>query len=480
MKIFSIQPNIKSANRRVLKAVFSRGSLFIVSMLLLAFAVAIQAMSPKRASADPLPVVHVSGTLASDQTWTSGNVYMVDDTLTIPDNKTLTIAPGTIVKYALDGGNNYGINVSEYGTLNVDGSSGANIIFTSSQDDSVGGDSDGNGASTGNVNNVHRAILNSGGTLSVAYADFRVGQDGALYTVCGSSNSTVTNSVFKSGVIVDHCPASQLTLQRNQFNTSSDYQNYALFANSSDASSITLSGTDKNNFTGSGKSLGLRLYNSSIGTGRTWTVDSNTNAVLSIYNQLKVDGTLNIGSGTIVKLEASSNPWSMIQATKSGSVVNIDGSSDNPVVFTSYRDDSIGGDTNGDGNSGGASADIFSTLSNAQGGTLNVTHADFHFGRSNAVTIECPQHTGDTTVTDSTFRSGFSVTDCSQGTLSLQRNVFELADAYAGPAILSGGTNTLQGIVFSGPNKNIFTGTGRHVAVSLSRYIGEGETTKYI
>jgi pimeloyl-ACP methyl ester carboxylesterase len=87
----------------------------------------------------------IQGTLPTGTTiWTkAASPYLITDTLTIPIDATLTIEPGTIIKI---GGNFF---VYIYGILNAgEGTSTEPVIFTSSKDDSVGGDSNSDATST--------------------------------------------------------------------------------------------------------------------------------------------------------------------------------------------------------------------------------------------------------------------------------------------------------------------------------------------
>ena len=78
------------------------------------------------------------GTLEADTVWTGGgNVYYVNGTVTVPQDISLSILQGAIVKLE---GEVY-LNVS--GTLTVSGTRQEPVYFTSYRDDSVGGDSDG-------------------------------------------------------------------------------------------------------------------------------------------------------------------------------------------------------------------------------------------------------------------------------------------------------------------------------------------------
>ena len=86
-----------------------------------------------------------SGTIATNETWTSAQVNVVGGNVTIPSGVTVTVQPGAIVKF-VDG---TGITIQSGGTLNAAGAtSAAPIIFTSLEDDTVGGDTKMDGGAT--------------------------------------------------------------------------------------------------------------------------------------------------------------------------------------------------------------------------------------------------------------------------------------------------------------------------------------------
>ena len=77
--------------------------------------------------------------------------------------------------------------------------------------------------------------------------------------------------------------------------------------------------------------------------------------------------TLTLAAGTVIKAN------SCAQLAVYGSLV-ADGTAADPVVFTSYADDSVGGDTNADGSVSSPAAGDWSGIY-AQGGSLSLDHA---------------------------------------------------------------------------------------------------------
>ena len=88
------------------------------------------------------PKVTLSGTISADEIWRGHNIYCVTGNLTVASGKTLTIMPGTIVKFAA------GLSLTVNGTLDAQGTRAAPIIFTSLKDDEHGGDTNGDGEKT--------------------------------------------------------------------------------------------------------------------------------------------------------------------------------------------------------------------------------------------------------------------------------------------------------------------------------------------
>ena len=47
---------------------------------------------------DSIESIDIQGEISSDETWTTGNIYILNDRVTVVDGATLTIEPGVIVK----------------------------------------------------------------------------------------------------------------------------------------------------------------------------------------------------------------------------------------------------------------------------------------------------------------------------------------------------------------------------------------------
>ncbi|GAB4098176.1 hypothetical protein [Sinomonas halotolerans] len=104
--------------------------------------------------AGPLPVAHATTgtvitnqTLTANTTWTTaGSPYWIQNELTINAGVRLTIEPGVVVKIG-NPSDRYG-RISVNGQLIALGTSAAPVVFTSHRDDSIAGDTNGDGGAT--------------------------------------------------------------------------------------------------------------------------------------------------------------------------------------------------------------------------------------------------------------------------------------------------------------------------------------------
>lgn len=92
------------------------------------------------------PVVNVSGHISANTTWKGTTTYVVTGDTTVDTDTVLTIEPGAIIKFRPAVGTTRAFIIR--GTINAAGTSTNSIIFTSNLDDSVGGDTNGDGSAT--------------------------------------------------------------------------------------------------------------------------------------------------------------------------------------------------------------------------------------------------------------------------------------------------------------------------------------------
>src|SRR5690348_13461754 len=169
--------------------------------------------------------ITVSSNITSDATWTSDNIYVIANEISVTSGATLTIQAGTIVKLQQYCGITVGSNGSG---LNAQGSGTATsqrVFFTAYSDDTLGGDTNGNGASSGSPgywaylgddpggtatftyalvryggNFDHGSnILNKGGSMTFSHAEISYAQNNGIYQEGGSldmSDSAVHDNYY--------------------------------------------------------------------------------------------------------------------------------------------------------------------------------------------------------------------------------------------------------------------------------------------
>jgi hypothetical protein len=93
---------------------------------------------------DRYHAIAVSGTISTNGQWPAleGMPYLATSSLTVAVGGTLTLPASAIVKFV------DGVYLYDYGSLDLQGGQGTETIFTSWHDDAVGGDTNGNGATT--------------------------------------------------------------------------------------------------------------------------------------------------------------------------------------------------------------------------------------------------------------------------------------------------------------------------------------------
>ncbi|MBN2451204.1 MAG: RHS repeat protein, partial [Lentisphaeria bacterium] len=147
-----------------------------------------------------IATVH-SGMLATDEAWPGDAVHHLTGDLIVPNNVTLTLSAGAVVKLAVG----KSLIVQTGGTLIVAGNAAQPVVITSERDDSVGGDTNGDGSNTHPAPGDWYRIHVDGGVADLRHAQIRYGSgidsvSAGLIRTTGAAQVTVDNSFLADGL----------------------------------------------------------------------------------------------------------------------------------------------------------------------------------------------------------------------------------------------------------------------------------------
>lgn len=295
----------------------------------------------------------VGTTISTPTTWTAGNVYVVREQVTV--TSVLTIEPGTIIKLDVDGQ----FEVINSGKIAANGTASQHVTFTSIKDDSYCGDSNGDGTATaaqkGDWLNIY---LNGGNGNTFTYCDILYSgrNDGGYY-------NAVVISIAGPSFTFDHC-----TFAHTQSNPSSS--SAYVFHGGSYMNDPSVSVFTNNVFYDNDRPLycsfdytvnpnnlfhnpsnpaekntrnGIFMWGG-IGESVSYNVSEVPYVLLTNFSGGGSGAVRNVNIGNNVILKFTQSSYGISRGTDNH--INM-GSG---VIFTSYKDDANGGDTNGDGN----------------------------------------------------------------------------------------------------------------------------------
>ncbi len=304
----------------------------------------------------------------------SGVVYHVTSSITVPAGQTLTVQPGAIVKFP------FGSGITVGGHLNVQANVGNRAIFTEIRDDSAGGDTNGDGPSTGAAGQWRGLLVLPTGTVGINGLDIRF---------CGYAGYAAIRLESNLGVLINN------SIVR-------DYNSGGLRYS---GGSGTITGTSFLN--GNLPVLNARLENlphftNNIASGNSvydcvQVVAATTSTSFTIPSASMMGGAhMMIGNQTIATGATVTMAGGVIFKASFGSGITVDGTlicnggAGNAVVFTETRDDLYGGDSNKDGNASSPAPGQWRGLQfNSGSGGSQLTHAIVrHAGYAGYAAIE--------------------------------------------------------------------------------------------
>lgn len=288
--------------------------------------------------------------ITSTTTWKSDTIYIIE-AYDFYVEATLQIEAGTVIKFHSSKGPYLMLGAG--GTIIANGTSAKPIIFTSYKDDAHGGDTNGNAsATTPAVADWGQVNLNGENGSQFTYCHFLYGGNNTglnTLELYGATNVTVSNCVFVNNLGGKNGDSYYGALDATEAGINTTITNNVFYNNVIPLSISTEFSLDNSNVfhnpdnQSEGNTMnGIFTYSSSdIERHISWMETEVAFVIDDNDLWVETDATLTLGSNVIVKFTRESTlvldegASSLIQGTNN--------------YFTSFKDDSKLGDTNGDG-----------------------------------------------------------------------------------------------------------------------------------
>jgi RHS repeat-associated protein len=300
-----------------------------------------------------------AGTLPGDGFWDDPDVvYHLKGAITVPAGRRLGVAPRQIIKL-------WGSTLTVEGTLRAAGTATDPIVFTSLRDDSIGGDTSNDGLSSGYNGEWGRVEFTSTSLGNeLAYAEFRYGGGGSAAQVLveGASAAFLRCTFRHSRADGLRAVSCNPVVAQGQF-----HDNWGSAMSMDLAANPAVTGPE---LRANGVN-GLSVDAGTLPADGRW---DDPDVVYYLKGSIAVPPgrRLAIAPGQVVKL------WGSTLAV--GGALRARGTAARPIVLTSMRDDTIGGDTNNDQASSGYNGEWGRVEFAATSTENEVAHVEFRFG----------------------------------------------------------------------------------------------------
>ncbi|MAE67139.1 MAG: hypothetical protein CMJ18_23000, partial [Phycisphaeraceae bacterium] len=282
----------------------------------------------------------VAGTITTGRTWDFGGLPAhTTGNITVGAGTTLTIAPDTVVKFAV------GARFRVDGTVTAVGTDAQRIIFTAISDDTAGGDSNADGTTTAGVAGSWEHLeLNADSDLSrLEYVEIRfagnAASPGNTFNFTESVDLNETDATFRNVLVAD----GELTGFRIDGGAPTLVDVHVTRVNDVPYSLDMTADPVLDGITASDSAVqAVRLDGGTLDADRTWDVTILPYIFGSTNLTVAAGVTLALGPGTVLKFF-------------DGQLFNVAGTLDavgtltDPIVLTAAEDDTAGGDLLRDG-----------------------------------------------------------------------------------------------------------------------------------
>lgn len=369
---------------------------------------ALPGLSNNTASTNNKDYVHITGAslnanLTLSTTSIINNALMLSTNITVGSGVTLILQPGVIIKFIA------GYEMTVAGTLDVNGTAGNPVIFTDDADDSAGGDTNNNGVSVGAPASWRGVVLQATASASTLdYTEVRYAGSsfvaGFTFNTC---HATLTNCTSRE------CYSHGMHLNTNSFPTITTCSMENNGGRAMEGVLLTALPGLRNNTASGNNSDHVHITSASVPAALHIGTESVLNGALLVSSNITVPtgGQLTVDQGMVFKFTAGYE----VIVTGSGSV-DLRGTTYEPIVFTDDADDSVAGDTNGNGPSVGAHASWRGMTINSGANASSLRNVIIRFSGSSFVpglTCSSANTTLESVRVDESFNHGFSLSEVS-------------------------------------------------------------------